>query len=65
MLSREQDTKERLTELGSFKKTDSERLEWAKARQAQADEIKHEQDMKLVGLLIVAAFIGFMIGIVF
>lgn len=63
MISREQDTKERLTELSSFKRTDSERLQHAKEQQAALEEAQHQQDLKVVGLLIIVAFVAFLAGV--
>lgn len=63
MLSREQDTKVRLTENGAFIRTDSERLKESQRRQAIIEEKRNKQDLKLVGYAIIAVFIAFLIGL--
>lgn len=64
MLSRNQTTQvDDVNYLNSFKRNPSEKLKESQRRQAKLDAQQHQQDLKIVGLLIMVAFVAFLAGL--
>lgn len=67
MLSKNQTTqveeKDSILLADSFGQSPDERLKRFKQRQAALEEAQHRQDMKLIGWVLIAAFIGLLVGL--
>lgn len=64
MLSRNQTTQvDDVNYINSFTQTNSERLSRAKQQQAANEQAQYRQDLKMIGWVLIAAFIGLLIGL--